>query len=385
MSSQRDDILERLRSVPYPGFTRDIVTAGVVRDVVVDAQGVVEVQLEIPPASKQAEPKIRQGIEAVLKGIAEGDQLRFSAPSGRQGSSSLNVVSGGPQRNIARDGAADGTLIPGVKNVVAVASGKGGVGKSTVAVNLAISLASQGYSVGLLDADIYGPSIPLMMGRAGARPTLDPSGRRLIPFERFGIRFMSLGFLVEAESAVIWRGPMVMKALEQLLKDVVWGDLDFLILDMPPGTGDAQLTVSQRVQLAGAVIVSTPQDVALADAIKGISMFRKVEVPVLGLIENMSTFCCPNCNTESPIFGAGGAEKAAAELKVPFLGAIPLDGSIREAGDAGEPIVHRAPDSPHADSFRSIAIAVAERAMQSEGDRPSFLETAAKKLGLKRS
>jgi ATP-binding protein involved in chromosome partitioning len=200
--------------------------------------------------------------------------------------------------------------------------GKGGVGKSTVAVNLAIGLAQKGARVGLLDADIYGPSIPLMMG-VDERPDIDPSGRSIVPFDRFGVRFMSLGFLVDKDAAVIWRGPMVMKAIEQLLRDVLWGELDVLVVDMPPGTGDAQLTLSQKVNLSGAVIVTTPQDVALADAIKGVAMFRKVGVPVLGIVENMSFFHCPHCGNRTDVFGHGGGRREATRLEAPFLGEIP--------------------------------------------------------------
>jgi ATP-binding protein involved in chromosome partitioning len=260
----------------------------------------------------------------------------------------------------ARPGAAQATgleneLLPGVRKVIAVASGKGGVGKSTVAVNLAIALAKTGASVGLLDADIYGPSIPIMLGLADSKPAVDGVRQKLIPFERYGIRFMSLGFMVDRDSAVIWRGPMVMKALEQLMRDVDWGDLDVLVLDMPPGTGDAQLTVSQKVSLAGAVIVTTPQDVALADAVKGVAMFQKVEVPILGIVENMSYFCCPGCGTRTEIFGHGGGKAESERQAVPFLGEIPLDGAIRDGGDAGHPIVVADPDSPNSKEFDAIA------------------------------
>jgi ATP-binding protein involved in chromosome partitioning len=249
---------------------------------------------------------------------------------------------------------------------VAVASGKGGVGKSTVAVNLGVALAQGGWRVGLLDADIYGPSIPLMMG-VDEQPRLDDEGVRIVPFERHGLRFMSLGFLVDKRSAVIWRGPMVMKAVDQLLRDVAWGDLDILVVDMPPGTGDAQLTLSQRVRLAGAVIVTTPQDVALADAVKGVAMFRKVGVPVLGIVENMSFFSCPHCGERTDIFGHGGGRAEAGRSGVPFLGEIPLHLSIRDSGDTGQPIVASAPDSDPATRFRGIAARVRE-SLTSEPD-----------------
>jgi ATP-binding protein involved in chromosome partitioning len=244
-----------------------------------------------------------------------------------------------------------------------VASGKGGVGKSTVAANLALALARLGQRVGLLDIDIYGPSVPIMFG-VNERPAVIEN--RIQPFERWGVKLMSLGFILEIDTPVIWRGPMVMKAIEQLMGDVDWGELDVMVLDMPPGTGDAQLTVVQKVGLAGAVIVSTPQDVALIDARKGLAMFRKMEVPVLGLVENMSTFVCPNCGHETHVFRSGGGERTATELDVPFLGSIPLDPEIAEGGDRGVPIVVQRPEGAHAAAFRRVAEAVlaslAERA-----------------------
>ena len=263
----------------------------------------------------------------------------------------------------------DAELLPGVRHTIAVASGKGGVGKSTVAVNLAVGLAQRGARVGLLDADIYGPSIPLMMG-VDERPTIDPTGRSIVPFDRFGVRFMSLGFLVDKDAAVIWRGPMVMKAIEQLLRDVAWGDLDILVVDMPPGTGDAQLTISQKVRLSGAVIVTTPQDVALADAIKGVTMFRKVGVPILGIVENMSFFHCPQCGSRTDVFGHGGGRREAARLDAPFLGEIPLDAAIREGGDAGRPVVTLDPASPLSAAFLSLADRVLGALGAGEGEAP---------------
>jgi ATP-binding protein involved in chromosome partitioning len=245
-----------------------------------------------------------------------------------------------------------------VRHTIAVASGKGGVGKSTVAVNLAVALAREGARTGLLDADIYGPSIPTMMG-VDEPPRLTPD-RRLVPFERFGVRFMSLGFLVDPDSAVIWRGPMVMKAVEQLLRDVEWGALDILVVDMPPGTGDAQLTLSQKVKLAGAIIVTTPQDVALADARKGVAMFRKVGVPVLGIVENMSYFECPHCAGRSEVFGHGGGVAEAQRQGVPCLAEIPLHLAIRTGSDAGAPVVHALPDAAPSVAFRRVAARVLE-------------------------
>src|SRR5262249_43511998 len=232
-----------------------------------------------------------------------------------------------------------------------------GVGKSTVAVNLAVALARRGARVGLLDADIYGPSIPLMMG-TDAPPEIDPDGRGIVPFTRFGVRFMSLGFLLPKDTAVIWRGPMVMKAIEQLLRDVLWEPIDVLVVDLPPGTGDAQLTLSQRVRLSGAVIVTTPQDLALADAVKAISMFRKVGVPVLGIVENMSTFACPHCGKRTDVFSHGGGRREADRLPAPFLGEVPLEASIREGGDRGVPVTASGADSPLTAPFLRIADAV---------------------------
>jgi len=379
MSIDRKLVLDRLRTVPYPGFTRDIVTAGVVRDAQVLDDGVA-IQLELPPGSDALAEKIRQAIVAALDPDVPAERIRFTAGDSAS-SSSLNVL--GSRPSAARTGAADAGLIPEVRHVIAVASGKGGVGKSTVAVNLACALARQGHSVGLLDADVYGPSIPIMMGIPAERPRMDTSGKRLIPFERYGIRFMSRGFLVEQDSAVIWRGPMVMKALEQLLRDVVWGSLDYLVLDLPPGTGDAQLTLTQRVQLSGAVIVSTPQDVALADAVRGVAMFRKVNVPILGLVENMSFFECPHCSGRTEVFGHGGARERAAKLQVPFLLELGLDPEICRTGDAGAPIVDSAPESTAAKAFGDLAVSVVQAlAAGDAADSPGLLARAAAKLGL---
>ncbi len=245
-------------------------------------------------------------------------------------------------------------LMPGVKNILAVASGKGGVGKSTTAVNLALALAAKGHAVGLLDADIYGPSVPLMMNLRNQRPTISDQ-EKMIPLENHGIRCMSIGLLIDEDAAMIWRGPMVMGALEQLMRDVEWGELDVLVVDLPPGTGDAQLTLCQKVKLCGAVIVSTPQDIALMDARRGLKMFEKVDVPVFGIIENMSTFVCPHCNQQSDIFGNGGAKAEAEKLGVDFLGGMPLDISIRESADSGYPIMVADPAGAMAKIYADIA------------------------------
>jgi ATP-binding protein involved in chromosome partitioning len=243
--------------------------------------------------------------------------------------------------------------VPGVRHIIAVASGKGGVGKSTTAANLALGLAAQGLRVGILDADIYGPSMPKLFALHEKPEILE--GRVMKPLSAYGLKVMSIGFLVEEDTAMIWRGPMVMSAIQQMLREVAWGELDVLVVDMPPGTGDAQLTMAQAVSLAGAVIVSTPQDLALIDARRGIAMFRRVEVPVLGIIENMSTFICPHCGERSDIFGHGGARQEAQRLGVPFLGEIPLAMRIREKSDAGLPVVATEPDGPHAAVYKDIA------------------------------
>ncbi len=243
--------------------------------------------------------------------------------------------------------------VSGVKHIIAVASGKGGVGKSTTACNLALALAAQGLKIGVLDADIYGPSMPKLFGLTG-KPTMG-EGRTLNPLEGFGVKVMSIGFLVEEDSAMIWRGPMVISAIQQMLREVNWGALDVLVVDMPPGTGDAQLTMAQNVPLAGAVIVSTPQDLALIDARRGVAMFRKVEVPILGVIENMSSFVCPSCGTRHDLFGHGGAQAEAMRIGAPFLGEIPLAMAIRARSDAGLPVVVSEPQGPHAAAYRAIA------------------------------
>ena len=249
------------------------------------------------------------------------------------------------------------SLIPLVKHTVAVSSGKGGVGKTTVSVNLAVALAQRGVQVGLLDCDIYGPNVPLMMGVK--QPDMGSGGaQKLKPPERYGVKLMSIGFFVPDDNPVVWRGPMINSAIQQFLRDVDWGALDYLVVDLPPGTGDAQLSLSQLIPITGAVIVTTPQEVSLLDSKKGLAMFQKVHVPVLGIIENMSSFVCPHCQERTDIFSHGGGRKAAEALGVPFLGEIPIDPAIRSGGDAGRPLMDTAPDSPQADAFRRIADAV---------------------------
>ncbi|MEZ4522504.1 MAG: Mrp/NBP35 family ATP-binding protein [Thermomicrobiales bacterium] len=257
--------------------------------------------------------------------------------------------------------------IPGVSNAIAVASGKGGVGKSTVASNLAIALAQDGAKVGLMDADVYGPSVPMMLG-SNARPGMQDD--KIIPPQAFGIKLMSIGFLMPSDKALIWRGPLVAQLINQFLGDVNWGQLDYLIIDMPPGTGDAHLSLVQAIQLAGAVITTTPQDVAIADAIKGIRMFEEVKAPILGIVENMSYFVCPNCGETYDIFGTGGGERTAREFGVELLGQIPIDPSIREAGDIGHPVVAAHPDSAPAEAFRQTALNVAIGVARAASKRP---------------
>src|SRR5215468_1459527 len=258
--------------------------------------------------------------------------------------------------------------VPGVDAIIAVASGKGGVGKSTVAANLALGLKANGLRIGVLDADIYGPSMPRMLGLSGQRPE-SRDGKILTPLENFGLRCMSMGFLVPEDTAMIWRGPMVTSALQQMLRGVNWGELDIMIVDMPPGTGDAQLTMAQQVPLAGAVIVSTPQDIALLDARKGLNMFTKVDVPVLGIVENMSYFVCPHCGGRSEIFSHGGARQEAERLGTEFLGEVPLDIAIRETSDGGTPITVAEPDNPHALVFRRIAARIWEKVTGADAQR----------------
>ena len=350
------EIMEALKTVIDPDKGADIVTLGMVSGVVV-RQGNVGFSIEVDPARGNEMEPVRKAAEitvAALPGVLSVTAVMTAHDSEPAAKNPPQRPSGPtpPQPDQAK-------LLPEVGAIVAVASGKGGVGKSTTAVNLSLALSNAGRSVGLLDADIYGPSIPTMLGITG-RP-VSPDGEVLIPMENYGVKTMSMGFLVAEDTPMIWRGPMVMGALEQMMQDVRWGPLDVMVVDMPPGTGDAQLTMAQRVPLAGAVIVSTPQDLALLDARKGLNMFRKVDVPVLGLIENMSYFACPHCGQRSDIFSHGGARRAADEMGVDFLGDIPLHMAIREGADGGRPIVVADPEGTHAQAYRAIAEAIWEK------------------------
>ncbi len=344
-------VLEALRTVKDPDRDDDIVSLDMVSGLTVK-QGNVFFSIEVDPRrGPQLEPLRRAAAEAV-EALPGALSVTAVLTAHREAAQESPPASAAPQRP-APGTAGQKVLVPGVKAIIAVASGKGGVGKSTTAVNLALALAASGRSVGLLDADIYGPSMPRMVGITG-KPN-SPDGKTLDPMQRFGLKVMSIGFMVDEETPMIWRGPMVQSALSQMLRDVNWGELDILVVDMPPGTGDAQLTMAQQVPLAGAVIVSTPQDIALLDARKGLRMFQKVDVPVLGIVENMSYFACPHCGERTDVFGHGGARAEAERLGTPFLGEVPLHLAIRETSDAGSPIVVSDPASEHAQAYLRIA------------------------------
>ncbi|MEI9888535.1 MAG: Mrp/NBP35 family ATP-binding protein [Rhizomicrobium sp.] len=357
----RDDVLRALDGIIDPASGRSVVQQDMIQGLVI-RDGNIGFAVEVDPARGATAEPLRKACEdavAALAGVLSVTAVltahQGAAPKPHQHAAA--TPSGGAHQHARpRAEPAPAMGLPGVAAVIAVASGKGGVGKSTVAANLAIALGQLGLKVGLLDADIYGPSVPRLFDIRD-KPRTD--GKKIIPIEKYGIKIMSLGFLIREDEAVVWRGPMVQSALTQMLNDSTWAPLDVLVLDMPPGTGDAQLTISQRVPLRGAVIVSTPQDIALIDARKGIAMFEKTKVPVLGIVENMSTFICPNCGHESHIFGHGGARAEARRMGVPFLGEIPLVPVIRETSDAGRPIVVHLPDSKEAQAFRAVAKEVA--------------------------
>jgi ATP-binding protein involved in chromosome partitioning len=371
-------VLEALKGVKGPNLSDNIVSLGLVSEIVIRS-GKVYFAISVDPARARELEGLRQAAEKVVKDLPGVDAVAVTltadretgaAPAGGNGAGGASPSASPVARGAARAARSRTGAIPGVANIIAVASGKGGVGKSTTAVNLALGLKARGLSVGVLDADIYGPSMPRLLGIKGQPQQL--ADNQLKPMEAYGLKVMSMGFLVDEETPMIWRGPMVMSALSQMLKDVAWGELDVLVVDMPPGTGDAQLTMAQQVPLAGAVIVSTPQDLALIDARKGLNMFRKVDVPVLGIVENMSTFVCPHCGGRSDIFAHGGAKSEAARLGVPFLGEVPLTLAVRETSDAGKPVVVSAPESDAAETYRNIAANVwAELERHKIGARPA--------------
>src|ERR1700736_33431 len=352
-------ILDALGRIADPDKGADMVSLGMVSGLVIRDGNVafaIEVESERGPRLEPLRKAAEKAVEALPGVLSVTAVLTAQAPPrGRAAPSHAppppHGAAGGPAGVRTARGA-----VPGVGAIVAVASGKGGVGKSTVAANLALGLRANGLRVGVLDADIYGPSMPRMLGISGRPRSRD--GKRLIPMENYGLRCMSMGFLVPEDTPMIWRGPMVMSALQQMLREVEWGELDIMIVDMPPGTGDAQLTMAQQVPLAGAVIVSTPQDLALIDARRGIAMFQRVNVPVLGIVENMSYFVCPHCGGRTDIFAHGGAGHEAEKFGVPFLGEVPLDIGIREHSDSGRPVTAVDPDGEHAKVYRAMAAKV---------------------------
>ena len=351
-------VYEVLKTVRYPGYSRDIVSFGMVQDVQITGQD-VRVTLQVTTNQQDIATKLQQateealrnlsGIGAVVVDVRLKAQAQAGAPQNRN-----------PFENIA--------ALPGVQHVIAVASGKGGVGKSTVAANVAVALGMAGLRVGLLDADIYGPSIPLMMG-VHEQPQIT-GDNRILPFVKHGIKLQSLGFFLGENAPVIWRGPMVMKAVQQLLKDTDWGELDTLVVDLPPGTGDVQLTLAQTVPLTGAILVTTPQDLALLDVKKGAEMFKQVQAPLLGIVENMSFFVCPHCHQATEVFRRGGGQKESERLGVPLLGRIPLDPVVCDTGDTGAPLVLSHPETQSAEELQKVAAAVVEILSQRTGPSP---------------
>lgn len=337
-----DQVHKALEDVKYPGFSRSIVSFGLIKDVQVSSAGDVAIVVEHTITDGGVVERIRRDILDKVQGLDSVGRvdlaMREKAAAAAQAQAQAQA---GPKG------------IPGVKHVVAVASAKGGVGKSTVAANLTLALAKSGQKVGLLDADIYGPSIPTMFG-IHDRPKITEE-RRIHPLESDGIKLISMGFLVPPEKALIWRGPMVMGAIQQLLNDCEWGELDVLVVDLPPGTGDAQLTLVQQIALSGVVMVTTPQEVALIDVVRGIQMFESTNAPIVGVIENMSGWVCPKCGEVEDIFGKGGGEQTARRYGVPFLGAIPIDPRVVRSGDSGQPVVSSHPDSPAAEAFVKVA------------------------------
>ncbi len=349
-------LLDALKTVVDPNTGTDFVSAKQLKNLRIDGGAVsFEVELGYPARSQLA--ALKASLEAAARGVPGVERVQASLQT--------KVVAHAVQRGVQ--------LLPGVKNIVAVASGKGGVGKSTTAVNLALALAAEGASVGILDADIYGPSQPMMMGIQGRPESAD--GKTMEPLANYGVQVMSIGFLVDADQAMVWRGPMATQALDQLLRQTNWRELDYLVVDMPPGTGDIQLTLSQKVPLTGAVIVTTPQDIALLDARKGLKMFEKVGVPILGIVENMAVHVCTNCGHVEHIFGAEGGKKMAAQYGVDYLGALPLNLSIREQADSGRPSVVSDPDGEIAGLYKAVARGVAVKIAQRAKDFSSKFPT----------
>ena len=357
MSATETALLDALKSVIDPNTGRDLVSTKLLKNLRIDGSDVA-FYVELGYPAKSQLPALEAALVAAARSVAGVHNVSVHLTT--------KIVAHAVQRGVQ--------LLPGVKNIVAVASGKGGVGKSTTAVNLALALAAEGARVGILDADIYGPSQPMMMGLNGRPESAD--GKTMEPLQNYGVQVMSIGFLVEADSPMVWRGPMATQALDQLLRQTNWGDLDYLIVDMPPGTGDIQLTLSQRVPLTGAVIVTTPQDIALLDAKKGIRMFEKVGVPILGIVENMAVHVCEQCGHVEHIFGADGGKRLATDYKTDYLGALPLNLSIRVQADSGRPSVVAEPDGEIAGLYkavaRKVAVKIAERAKDFSSKFPSI-------------
>ncbi|MGV3742689.1 MAG: iron-sulfur cluster carrier protein ApbC [Burkholderiaceae bacterium] len=358
MSISVETVKEALAKVVDPNTGKDLVSGKAIKNIQVDGTNVsFDVELGYPAKSQIA--AIRSDVVNAARAISGVGDVKANVYS--------KIVAHAAQRGVK--------LLSNVKNIIAVASGKGGVGKSTTAVNLALALAAEGAAVGILDADIYGPSQPMMMGISGRPETTD--GKTMEPMENYGLQVSSIGFMIDPDEPMVWRGPIVTQALQQLLEQTNWRDLDYLIVDMPPGTGDIQLTLSQKVPVTGAVIVTSPQDIALLDARKGLKMFEKVGIPILGIVENMSVHICSNCGHAEPIFGTGGGEKMCREYGVDFLGALPLTMSIREQTDAGKPTVVAEPDGPVADIYkaiaRKIAVKIAEKAKDMSSKFPSIV------------
>jgi ATP-binding protein involved in chromosome partitioning len=366
MALSKEQIVEALARVAAPDG-RPLPQTGALSEVVV-TDGKVFLSMTVDAAAVKAWEPVRKRAEDAVRAVPGVTSVLIALTAERAGGAAPRAAAPGA-RPAGAAAPQPAQAPPGVKAIIAVASGKGGVGKSTTAVNLALGLRDLGMKVGVLDADIYGPSMPKLLSIREKPQML--GGTRLKPISRYGLTVMSIGFLIEEETPMIWRGPMVMSALTQMLREVEWGELDVMVVDMPPGTGDAQLTMAQQVPLKGAVIVSTPQDLALIDARRGVAMFRRVNVPILGVVENMSYFVCPHCGERSDIFAHGGARHEAERLGVPFLGEVPLHMAIREKSDAGLPVVATDPDGPHAKIYRDIAAKIRDQLVQAEDGRPA--------------